>query len=209
MNRTLPLLLTLLLAATAGARRIADFFVLAPMYEAAPYIDANMRMDMLDYFRSGLPSKTTNMFDEPVAIVSETPASLQLNAGKGVEMQYAMAVSGPDTLLVVIETLPTPMPDSKVSIFDTGWKTRPHTAPAPGLADWLTPEGMANRARVEEILPFITASAEFVEDGNRLVYTQTIGSYFSANDSISAEVARYLKPQLIYMFDGKNFRPAR
>ena len=68
--------------ASATARRIADFFVEAPMYEAAPYIDTNMRMDLLDYFRSNLPSKTANMFGETASIVSESERSLLVNVGK-------------------------------------------------------------------------------------------------------------------------------
>ncbi len=195
--------------ASATARKIADFFVEAPMYEAAPYIDTNMRMDLLDYFRSNLPSKTTNMFGETASVVSESERSLLVNVGKGVELEYGLAVSGCDSLLVVIETLPTPMPDSKVSLFGTGWKVARRASVMPAPSDWLTDEGRANIESVELAVPFITASAKFVEDGNKLVFTNTIGEYYSDKDSTASEVARYLKPQITYRFNGKTFVPAK
>lgn len=209
MKRTLPLLLAAMAVASATARKIADFFVEAPMYEAAPYLDSNMRMDLLDYFRSNLPSKTTNMFGENASVVSESERSLLVNAGKGVELEYGLAVSGRDSLLVVIETLPTPMPDSKVSLFGTGWNVARQASVMPAPADWLTDEGRANIERVELTVPFITASAKFVEDGNMLVFTNTIGKYYTDKDSTASEVARYLKPQITYRFNGKTFVPAK
>ena len=175
------------------------------MYEAAPYIDTNMRMDLLDYFRSNLPSKTANMFGETASIVSESERSLLVNVGKGVELEYGLAVSGCDSLLVVIETLPTPMPDSKVSLFGTGWKAARQASVMPAPSDWLTDEGRANIESVELAVPFITASAKFDENDNKLVFTNTIGEYYSGKDSTASEVARYLKPQITYRFNGKTF----
>lgn len=211
MKPVLPLLLlTLTAAASAGARRIADFFVEAPMYQAAPNIDRNTRMDMLDYFRSGLPSKTTNIVGEPVAVLSENDRSIRVCAGDSVTLEYGLAVSGPDSLLIVIENLPTPMPDSKVSFFSTDWTAaRPLAVLSPALNDWLTDEGRSNRSRAEEILPFITASARFDQDGNRLIFTPTIGRYFATKDSIASEVERYIVPSLTYVYNGKTFVSAR
>lgn len=202
-------ILIILMSATAiaaGARTVADFFIAAPMYGAAPYLDANMRLDLLDYFHSNLPPKTTNMFDEKVAVLAETERSLSVSPGKDITMQYGLAVSGSDSLLVVVETLPTPMADSRVSFYTTDWKPAAKVSVAPTLDEWLSTEGMANRAKVEELLPFMTSSAEFMEDGNKLVLTNTIGSYFAESDSVGADMARWLKPQLTYVYNGKTFQ---
>lgn len=205
--KRLLLAVTALIALVASARTIADFFVSAPMYEAAPGLDVNQRMDLLDYFRSNLPSKTTNIFDENAAVTAETDRSLTLTAGNGIQMQYGLAVSGTDSVLIVIETLPTPMPDSKVSLYTTDWTPlgrQPQVSAT--LGDWLSSEGRVGQQRLEEILPFITAEAEFIEDGNRLVLRHTMAGYFSEKDSVAAEVDRCLKPQLEYTFDDKAFR---
>lgn len=207
MKRILPLmLLAIALAFSAGARRIADFFVQAPMYRAAPYIDPNMRMDMLDYFRSNLPPKTTNIFGEPTAVLSEDDRLLSVKAGEGVRLDYGLAVRGTDSLLVVIETLPIPMPDSKVSFYTTDWEAASPSEPAPTLSDWLTDEGRSMRVRAEEILPFIAAEAKLAENGSRIIFTPTIYDYFGQGDSIVREAERYIKPQLIYDFNGKTFK---
>lgn len=205
--KRLLLTVTASIALAASARTIADFFVSAPMYEAAPGLDVNMRMDLLDYFRSNLPSKTKNIYDENAAVIAETDRTLTLMAGDSIQMQYGLAVSGADSVLVVIETLPTPMPDSKVSLYTTDWTPlarQPQVSAA--LSDWLSGEGRISQNRLEEILPFITAEAEFIEDGNRLVLRHTMAGYFSEKDSLAAEVDRCLKPQLEYTFDGKTFR---
>ncbi len=75
----------------------------------------------------------------------------------------------------------------------------------PAPSDWLTDEGRANIESVELAVPFITASAKFDENDNKLVFTNTIGEYYSGKDSTASEVARYLKPQIMYRFNGKTF----
>ncbi|MDE6097600.1 MAG: DUF3256 family protein [Muribaculaceae bacterium] len=206
MKKILTILMALS-AVLAGARTVADFFVAAPMYEAAPYLDANMRLDLLDYFRSGLPSRTTNVFDENASVTYESERALTVNVATGVVMQYGLAVSGQDSVLVVIETLPLPMADSRVTLYDTDWNPiRRQPLLTLTLDDWLSADGRAQRGRVEEILPFVTAEANFDADGNRILFTNTVGGYFADSDSTRAEVSRYLKPSLSYRFDGRNFK---
>lgn len=196
--RLCVLYILMLVFISAEARTAADFFVTAP-HSVVPYLSTNDRMDMLDYFRSNLPPKTTNSLGRSVSIDYESESLVRFLAGDSITMEVGVVARGRDTLLVVVETLPLSVPDSRVAIYDAKWrpyKKQPVLAPA--LSDWLTAEGHRRAAEVEDGIPFVTAIARFDPLSMSLVFTNTLSEYFAPRDTDAQALVALLKPSLTF-----------
>lgn len=193
-----------LLPSWGVARTALDFFT----DPAAPigFVSANTRLDMADYFREGMAYDSKNVFDEPVRIIRADSVSVTFRTASQCETTLSLLECAGDTILITAETVRLPQPDGKVEMWDTAWN--PLAKPVISdytLDDWLTDQGRAERSEVEAWLPFMLAVPQFDAASGRLVWTNTLGSYFAGSEE-SDRIARWLKPSLSYTFDGRRFR---
>ena len=196
MKRLALILVLTALCLGLHARTAADFFVDAPQ-SVIPLLDRNERLDMLDYYRSQLPPKTTDAVGTPVHIDSESESLVTLSSADSAATQLGVITQGADTLIVVIETLPISIGDSRVTLYRPGWQPYSKSPVLePTLSDWLTKEGNARRKEIEEWLPFMTATATVDPEAGTVTFTRTIDQYFARNDQQAAELLPLLKPQL-------------
>lgn len=119
------LILALLTALPMTARTAADFFAKAPL-EAVPVLTPNARLDMLDYFHSGVETATANTLGGKSRIIAEEPMKLRAEISKSSELQVAVLPNKGDTIVAFIETVASPVKDSYVTFYRASdWKRLP------------------------------------------------------------------------------------
>lgn len=172
--------------AAAAARTASDFFSQAPD-AVLPLLPQSTRLDMLDYFNFGSSKTSANHLggQSCVTEVSDRVVSYRLSErGSG---QLAVVPFGTDTLLAVVTTLSTPVPDSSIDWYKADWTQIPAPVAIPKYTDWLTPAGRADEDHAHSMAPFLLISAEFTPDASSLNLTNHASSYVAAADSAAAD----------------------
>ena len=194
---------------TAGARSVTDFFTAEGADNVLGLVDRTTRLDMMDYFNSGIAHASANTLggQASVTAIDSLGRWMSYSPAQGIGEQIAVLDAGKDTVLMVIETLPLPQPDSRISFYDAEWQPlakRPLAAPV--LADWLTADGEAHRQEVEAMLPFMMAAATYNPDTRTLTLAHSMDAYL-ANKDDKANLQKWLRPSLSYSLKGRKFEP--
>lgn len=211
--RTLTLTAALAAVAAGAAAQspltAAKVFVEAPR-QIFPLLDRNARLDMIDYFENGMANTTSNAMQGQSAVTAVSPMSLSLKMtdSSSYEIDLLPTAKG-DTLVMLISTVATPAPDSKVSIRTTDWRTD-LTAAAftrPTLDQWLTDKGRDNKGEVEAFVPFLLISYSYDPESAVLKLTNNTRQFLSSD--IYEIVAPYLLGEKSYKWNGKKFTPLK
>lgn len=195
------------LAATAQTTA-ASAFVDAPK-SVFPLLDQSARLDMLDYFNSGMSNPTTNALDGKSRITSATPARLEISMTDASTYQInILPAEGGDTLVALISTVATPAPDSRMSIYSRDWSTNltGEVFARPRLADWLTSEGKKRSGEVEALVPFLLVSYSYDPATGLLTLTNNTSRFLSAD--VYEIVEPCFRKALVYKWNNKKFVPA-
>lgn len=204
-------IITLLLAVAAlaasnpaSALDPADIFVSAPR-SIFPLLDRNTRLDMIDYFRSGLSNASKNNLDGTSAITALTPSTITIKLTAASSADIVILPCGSDSIVALISTVNTPVPDSKLAIYSSDWAINltPKMFKTPQLNDWLTDQGHKNASQVTDLVPFMLVSYSVDPDSGILTLTNNTASFLS--DDIAQIVAPFFKTNLKYSWNGKRF----
>lgn len=202
------------IAATCGqdvvASDVADLFVKAPR-SVLPLLEQSSRLDMVDYFRSGMSTPSSNVMDGKARITDMSDRSLTLEISNVSTLQMVLLPFGKEgNVICCIFTLKTPQPDSWVEFYSTDW-TRMDTGRffrEPSVSDWLTREGRRHYGEICEQLPFVLASCECVFPGDsgtcELVMKNQMDSYFDPEQY--DRLRQWMEPELTFRWTGKMFR---
>lgn len=186
-------------ATAAEARTAAEFFATAPdaVFRLLPQ---STRLDMLDYFRFGSDKASANNLGGEARVTAESPATVKYTLGERAHGQLAVLASRQDTVIAVVTTVLTPVPDSSIDFYYTTWQPVRAHADLPAYSDWLTPEGHAHADRAAELVPFVLTEALFDPDAGRL--TVSSGAAEFAAPEVRDEVRRYFRPDISYAVEG-------
>lgn len=169
-----------------------------------PLLDKNTRLDMIDYFNSGMTTASQNKLSGKSRITDISDSQLQFVMTSSSSYQIAILESNNTQIIAVIETVATPTPDSNISFYTTDWKKYNENAFEPAtIAQWLTNEGRDNIATVESIVPFMLSSMTYDSDSQILTLTNNV-KHFLGQDMYSM-IEAYLKATLTYKWNGKRF----
>ncbi len=184
----------------AGA---ADYFSRAPL-EIVSHIPDYARLDMIDYFTHGSVVQTSNRLGAKLSIRSLDDNVLVYQDEDSVVTTIAVLPGvKADTTLMVIRTLSRPMPDSRVSFYDTAWHKRAGKAyPSPAMSDWLK-SGVKLPIDPQEI-PFVLSVASYDAENRRLTFKNVTAEFFADSDRPASLDG--LKPELVFVWNGKDFR---
>lgn len=180
-------------------------FAAAPM-GVFPLLDRNARLDMIDYFNSGMTNSTANRLEGRSRITAMDDASVTVEMSGSSTVQLCLLPAGADTLTMVITTVQTPAPDSRIELYDSKWQkldgAKVFTAPA--VADWLATADRDKAAEVEMLLPFMLVSYRYDPATATLTLTNNT-SQFVGRD-IYEPLATLLKGDMQYRWNGKKFQ---
>ena len=207
-----PMRLPFALLALAGALTVSaqltaeSAFTSAPA-EVFPLLERNSRLDMIDYFRSGLDTPTANRLDGGSRVTALSDSKMDLNLSDASSAQIVLLPAGSDTIIAVVNTLAMPGKDSSVSFYSSQWKklSGENIFKAPIMDDWMT-KGHSTR-EVTDVTPFMIASITIDPAAGSLTVNNNLSAFLAPE--VYESIAPAMLPQLTYKWDGRRFRPAR
>lgn len=181
-----------------------EAFTSAPV-KVFPLLDPSTRMDMVDYFNSGMSRTSTNNLNGQSAVTALSPNSLSVKMTDSSTAQIIVLPADKNQVVAVISTVAAPGLDSSISFFDPDWNQLEAAGyfTRPTLDDWLTPEGKANKADVEAQVPFILASYNYDPATGKLLIVNNLNRFL--DEDIYDIISPYLRPTLSYSWNGKKF----
>lgn len=200
------LTLALMGAALTGMAQTsaADLFTSAPQ-NVFPLLDQNTRLDMVDYYKNGMSTPSQNSLDGRSLITEMTPASLTVKMTDSSAMQIMELKGSKGTVVALISTVATPGLDSNIKFFDSDWKPLPTESyfVKPGWKEWLTDRGRQNQDEVTMQVPFMLASYRIDPESGTLTLTNNLSHFL--DKALYDDLSTYLRPQLVYLWNGKNY----
>lgn len=194
-------------AAWAAPEGVSALFAGAPE-SVVPFIDPSKRLDMLDYYGIGSATPINNSLNSPARIVSIGKSQLTFSMGNdSVLTSIAMLPAGKDTLVMVVNTVPMPWPDSRVDFYTTDWKPLDGGKlwRSPVLRDWLRPQARCadSLSSVQEVVPFIITEIVYNDSTGTLEVVNNTRRFFAQGDRPAA--VEMLLPRLEYRWNGAKF----
>lgn len=182
----------------------ADLFTSAPQ-NVFPLLDHNTRLDMVDYYKNGMSTPSQNSLDGRSLITEMTPASLTVKMTDSSAMQIVELKGPKGSVVALISTVATPGLDSNIKFFDSDWKPLPTESffVKPGWKEWLTDSGRQNQDEVTMQVPFMLASYRIDPESGTLTLTNNLSHFL--DKALYDDLSSYLRPQLVYLWNGKNY----
>lgn len=200
------LTLALMGAALTGMAQTsaADLFTSAPQ-NVFPLLDQNTRLDMVDYYKNGMSTPSQNSLDGRSLITEMTPASLTVKMTDSSAMQIVELKGPKGSVVALISTVATLGLDSNIKFFDSDWKPLPTESffVKPGWKEWLTDSGRQNQDEVTMQVPFMLASYRIDPESGTLTLTNNLSHFL--DKALYDDLSSYLRPQLVYLWNGKNY----
>lgn len=203
MKRVLHVIVFLmaLLPLSMEARTAADFFVDAPLRQML-LLDRNTRLDMLDYFNIGMATTSTNTLNGRSKIVRNEPQLLVVETSASSAMQIALVKVKSDTLIAVIETVKTPVPDSSIRFYKSDWTLAKTQPDMPTYKSFITKDKKTvAKTATEPDMIFYTIDFD-AERGEFVFLNTTTGYYVVADRPDGVDL---MSPSIIMRYDGKKF----
>lgn len=173
------------------AREASDFFIEAPS-EVIPLLTKSARMDMLDYFRSSLDTPTSNSLRGRSRITAMTPSSMDISISDNTTLQLVVQPTGrADTLIMVIETVRTPIADSGIRIYDRAW--REVSTKLPDYMDFVAKD-KRKAAKKLPAPPMVFTQIEYLPESGVYVFTDRSREYYYKDEV--PEVVSYFAPEI-------------
>ena len=173
-----------------------------------PMLDNNTRLDMVDYFNSGMSTPSNNLLDGQSKVTAITPTVLTAKIAETSEA--TVVVLNPDSsspVIMLIQTVATPGLDSKISFYTQDWTPLNPASKyfvAPELTDWIAPSAKGSEGMVMAASPFMLASASVDDAGTTLTLTNNLSSFL--DPEVYSSISSSLLPTLTYPWDGKKFK---
>lgn len=167
-------------------------------------LTANQRLDMLDYYDSGLDRASKDVFGTECRIDSLSDNAVTVSIGNIRDLSlYILGAGGEKPIIMAIDRLRTPAVDSSISFYNSKWERQPddRIISLPLLSDWTGKIGREQRERIENAFPFVMYDADFDPASSQLTLSLSTDGYVAREDS--AFVADNLKKKLIYTFNRK------
>ena len=199
-----------LLPLTLTARTIADFFASEPG-NIFPLLTRTNRLDMVDYHKSGQTVAIANNLtgESRLLELDSTYIKVQTSGSKMVEM--LMRTAGKDTVITVIETVMTPVPDSRLTQWNVHWQrfTSDRLFAMPAIDDFIVkkmPQEL--RADLQDAMIFPLIRLSFTgEKHDTIEASHGLEQFLASNEY--QRFAAYLKPSLKYRFNGLKIKPVK
>ncbi len=170
-----------------------------------PLLDELTRLDMIDYFESGSKSSSNNLADGKCSILELTTNQLKLRMTDVSTYSINTVQSKGDSIIILISTLKLPAEDSYITFYDRNWNILDGKRfVAPSLKQWLSPDAKPSMEDIENAVPFVSCRYDFDPVTGVLTLAPTL------NELLGVEsydvVKNYLKPQILYRWDGKKMK---
>lgn len=200
-----------LLPSVGAARTIADFLASEPG-NVFPLLTRTNRLDLVDYYNSGQTVAVPNNLGGTSQFIELDSVYLKLQTSESRVVEMRMLTTGTrDTVIVVIETVMTPVPDSRLTLWNSKWqmlRTDRHFK-MPGIDDFLVKKMPRElRADLQDAMIFPLIQLSFKGDNHNLVEAIHGLEQFLAPNEFK-RFAPYLKPSITYRMSGTKIKPVK
>ena len=199
-----------LLPMTGVARTIGDLFASEPG-NIFPLLTRTNRLDMIDYYNSGQQVAVPNNLAGESRLLEMDSVYLKVQTSGNREVEMRLRTAGKDTVITVIETVMTPVPDSRLTQWNSHWQryTSDRLFSMPGIDDFIVrkmPFELRADLGDEMIFPLIRLT--FKGDEHDTIEATHGLEQFLAPDVYKC-FASYLKPSISYRFNGLKIKPVK
>lgn len=164
-----------------------------------------VRLDMVDYYNSGQKIALPNNMDGESELVELDSVYLKLKTSNSKVVEMRMWTSGPkDTVIAVIETVMTPVPDSRLTLWNPQWQPfyTERLFTMPGIDDFIAKKMPGElRADLRDAMIFPLIQLTFTGKKRDEIVASHGLQQFLAPD-VYKRFADYLKPSLTYRIAG-------
>ena len=199
-----------LLPLTGMARTISDFFASEPG-NIFPLLTRTSRLDMVDYYNSGKTVAIANNLEGESSLLQLDSAYLKVQTSKNRIVEMRMRTAGKDTVITVIETVMTPVPDSRLTQWNVHWQrfTSDKLFAMPGIDDFIIrkmPHDL--RADLQDAMIFPLIQLTFKGEDHDIIEAAHGLEQFLAKEEYQ-RYSSYLKPSISYRFNGLKIKPVK
>ena len=199
-----------LLPLTGMARTISDFFASEPG-NIFPLLTRTNRLDMVDYYNSGKTVAIANNLEGESSLLQLDSAYLKVQTSKNRIVEMRMRTAGKDTVITVIETVMTSVPDSRLTQWNVHWQrfTSDKLFAMPGIDDFIIrkmPHDL--RADLQDAMIFPLIQLTFKGEGHDIIEATHGLEQFLAKEEYQ-RYSSYLKPSISYRFNGLKIKPVK
>lgn len=199
-----------LLPLTGTARTIADLFATEPGNIFSLLTRTN-RLDMVDYYNSGQTVAITNNLVGESKLLELDSTYLKVQTSNSRVVELLLRTAGKDTVITVIETVMTPVPDSRLTQWNAHWQryTSDKLFSMPSIDDFMVkkmPRELRADLQDEMIFPLIKLTFEGENHGT-IVATHGLEQFLAPD--VYKRFSAYFKPSISYQFKGLRIRPAK
>ena len=205
------LLSVALLPLTGEARTIADFFGSEPG-NIFPLLTRTNRLDMVDYYNSGQKVAQQNNLAGISQLIELDNDYLKVQTSPSRTVEMRLLVTGKhDTTIVVIETVMTQVPDSRLTLWNEKWqmlRTDRHFK-MPTLDDFIVRKMSSDlRADLRDVTIFPLIQLAFSgQKHDEIVASHGLEQFLAPVEY--KRFADYLKPTITYRFSGTKIKPVK
>ena len=203
----------LAIVAIAGmqARTVGDIFV-ASTDDALNVIPQNDRAEMLAYLReAGRVVPTETAYGEEAVLLRATDNYLKVRMSCASQIEMLMLTHKRDTVVLVVQTVETLAPDSRIMAIDTEGAPLPleRVFKEPQMKDFVrvTKGTKKKREDVLKSVRFPLISYTVNDSAMTLTARQNLKDFMSADDY--AEIAPYLTDSLTFRAKGTRLKPLK
>lgn len=195
-------------AVQAAEPAVVDAFASAPA-SVIPLLPHATRLDMLDYFNSGMTTPSNNLMNGKSRITQLTDRYINIDLTPASTLQLVVLPAANKEYTAVISTIATPSPDSRMTIYSSDWQQTltDKLFRTPQLKDWLTPEGKKKADEIEMLLPFMLVSYTYDPTTQKLTLTNNSSSFLARE--VYEDIKPYLVDSISYIWNGKKFETVK
>ena len=199
-----------LMPLTGTARTIADFFANEPGI-IFPLLTRTNRLDMVDYYNSGQMVAMSNNLAGESRLMELDSTYLKVKTSESRVVEMRMRTAGKDTVITVIETVMTPVSDSRLTQWNSHWQRyiSEKLFAMPGIDDFIVKKMPKElRADLQDAMIFPLIHLTFKgENHDTIEATHGLEQFLAPSEY--KRFASYLKPSLNYRFNGLKIKPVK
>ena len=199
-----------MLPLTGTARTITDFFASEPG-NIFPLLTRTNRLDLVDYYTSGQMVAVANNLEGEARLLEVADDYLKVQTSDCRQVEMLMRMAGKDTVLTVIETVMTPVPDSRLTQWNVHWQryTSDRLFTMPTIDDFIIGKMPRElRADLQDAMIFPLIRLSFKGEGHDTIEaTHGLGKFLVPDEY--KRYAAYLKTSLNYRFNGLKIKSVK
>lgn len=215
MKRIATLILLIAILATQLAAQTAKELYLNIPDTLMPLLTEVNRADFIDFLESNMRAEVTNRLGgkSEMKTLTDTYISIQTTPQSTWQMKLLPARNGKDTIICVVNTITTPVPDSRIQFFDTRWREQSSTKylpKPPHITHFILPQPADTTAIYAYQKATLQADLTLMQidlapDNTTLTYTLTTPRYMEQK---TAETLKpYLRRSITYRWEKGRFLP--